>query len=576
MNYSKAKIAKIKELEEYSGYLIYSNGVIFSTKSRKFMKRSKTPHGYRVKFTFGTKTKSLSVAELVASSFLPNPNNYVKIKHIDGDVYNDRVGNLEWCHLRDWKPLPDKDQGAILLKYPNYIIYPDGEVYSLLNHKFIQFQKRGGYKYTSLTANGKRISNISQHKLISMTFISNPKNHPIPNHLDGDGFNNSLDNLEWESRSGNAQHAHDTGLIKRRFRPVEQYERDWTFVKRYNSIKEAGEALGKCPKDISRVCRGKRPTAHGYRWKYEKETEKFNTKDGEKWKDCHISPKYKISSHGRIYSMFYQRYMRPALRKDGYMRVQLLRKMYYVHRIVAYAFLGQPPKEMVKPVVDHIDGNKSNNRVENLEWVEHRENIRRSHVTGSNSSGKPCVQYDRYTGKEIERFSHVTKAAEKMNVSSTTILDACHGRVVVSCGYLWRFADNPLDPKDVGKVKSSKTEVVQYSCPDAILIQKYESIKEASKETGIDGSSISQACRKYYKAGGFWWRRLEDDPPEPGEKIAKVNRPVYQQDDNGNIIQEWSSIKKAAQELGIISYKISVVCDGKRKTHGGYRWSYVE
>lgn len=82
------------------------------------------------------------------------------------------------------------------------------------------------------------------------------------------------------------------------------------------------------------------------------------------------APGYRVSSSGSIWGPR-GRVLSPVDNRRGYKYVHIRGHKAYVHRIVAYAFLpgGSPDKE-----VDHINGNRSDNRVENLRWVTHREN----------------------------------------------------------------------------------------------------------------------------------------------------------------------------------------------------------
>lgn len=92
---------------------------------------------------------------------------------------------------------------------------------------------------------------------------------------------------------------------------------------------------------------------------------------------------YLISRDGRIYSKRYKRLLRPANDKDGYKRVTLVAegKPHYirVHRAVAETYIPNP---LNKPVVNHLNGNVADNRVENLEWATVQENAIHAIRTG--------------------------------------------------------------------------------------------------------------------------------------------------------------------------------------------------
>lgn len=99
------------------------------------------------------------------------------------------------------------------------------------------------------------------------------------------------------------------------------------------------------------------------------------------WKIIHNEPQYEISSDGQV------RRIRTghvkSLRKDryGYLRVTLYPsgKTYTIHRLVATAFI---PNDKNLATVNHMDGNKENNTVQNLEWASVSTNLKHAHSTG--------------------------------------------------------------------------------------------------------------------------------------------------------------------------------------------------
>lgn len=187
----------------------------------------------------------------------------------------------------------------------------------------------------------------------------------------------------------------------------------------------------------------------------------------ELWKDINgYEGYYQISSQGNVRSV--DRFdgvhdrkgtvIKPNLKQNGYLQVGLrkhnTRKWFGVHRLVAIHFIENPNN---KPQVNHIDGNKQNNTIENLEWVTEKEN--QTHAAkrglrdnmpkgerhsnygkyGENSrSAKPVIRRDPKTGETKLYKAKILAKDEGFDV--TSISKCCHGKLKTHKGYEWYFA----------------------------------------------------------------------------------------------------------------------------------------
>lgn len=176
----------------------------------------------------------------------------------------------------------------------------------------------------------------------------------------------------------------------------------------------------------------------------------------EHWKDIiGYEGKYQVSNYGNIRALHYNKsnriqLLKQGIDKGGYLRVALCHegtmKTYKVHRLVAQAFLG----DCRDYEINHIDGNKRNNKVCNLEIVTKLENMRHSwEKLGRKSSnygkrgGKAArarrVAQHLPDGKLIATFDTISEAAEKTKISFNSITDCCKGRRKQTKGFIFKY-----------------------------------------------------------------------------------------------------------------------------------------
>lgn len=130
---------------------------------------------------------------------------------------------------------------------------------------------------------------------------------------------------------------------------------------------------------------------------------------------------------------------KPTIRKNGYLKITLYKdgkgKTREVQRIVAETFIDNPKNVQQ---VNHINGIKTDNKVENLEWVTPRENdLHRIHVLKKGL--KKVKQYD-LKGNYIQTFDSVAEASKQTGTNQHSISNVACGRRNKAGGYIWKYA----------------------------------------------------------------------------------------------------------------------------------------
>ena len=132
--------------------------------------------------------------------------------------------------------------------------------------------------------------------------------------------------------------------------------------------------------------------------------------------------RYRVFQDGRIWShaRLPGKFLKSRTRTCGYVEVSLYRdgklKKMLVHRLVAMAYIPNPDN---KPQVDHINRNRSDNRISNLRWATHSENQQNTGKPINNKSGYKSISYQKYddrwifakriNGKQYRKFFRKTK-----------------------------------------------------------------------------------------------------------------------------------------------------------------------
>lgn len=162
------------------------------------------------------------------------------------------------------------------------------------------------------------------------------------------------------------------------------------------------------------------------------------------WKGIKFDKNYMVSNIGNIYSKKSKKILKPYLTRKGYLRIMLSnKKRYVIHRLVAEAFI---PNIKNKPQVNHIDGNKLNNCVDNLEWCTQSENMQHALKTKLKImpkgkevyNARSILQFDT-NGNFVKEWDCISEAQRELHLYH--ISDCCYGKRNKCGNYLWKFKE---------------------------------------------------------------------------------------------------------------------------------------
>lgn len=165
----------------------------------------------------------------------------------------------------------------------------------------------------------------------------------------------------------------------------------------------------------------------------------------EEWKDIiGYEGVYQISSYGQVKNIETNKILIGDKNNLGYRRVTLykpIKKRYFIHRLVAIHFCEGYSEGLV---VNHIDGDKNNNKATNLEWVTRSENDKHAYKMKLRKS-YPCqfkrriIAYDAKTKELIKIYENTGECERDLQVARSNIYNCCNGKQKTCKGLILKY-----------------------------------------------------------------------------------------------------------------------------------------
>lgn len=264
-----------------------------------------------------------------------------------------------------------------------YRIYEDGRLMSEKTGQFYKGTIRNGYRWFDLRWKNKKYAR-SQHRLVAEAFLSNPKNLDCVHHVNGNRLDNRIENLAWVSFSENN--------LKKNKAPSKKDHKDY---QEYDAQEEEWETF--------------RDTI------------------------------YMVSNLGRVKNAETNKLLQGKITDSGYreycLKIGGKKKSFRAHKLVWEVWVGAE-----QTIINHINGNKLDNRLENLESVSARENTLKAIYETKTLKFKQTACYDK-EGNLVRIFMNNADAARHMNVCPQSI-QAAITKGYCSCGYYWKNIEN--------------------------------------------------------------------------------------------------------------------------------------
>ncbi|ARF11413.1 HNH endonuclease [Klosneuvirus KNV1] len=335
-----------------------------------------------------------------------------------------------------WKKLPDE------LKLSNYMISCKGRVYDLKKDRILDIDNHArynGYVRLGITFDDNICKSVSLHFLVIHAFIGKGQPGQTIDHINRIRDDNRAVNLKWATPKEQSENREKPTEIKGK--TIIQYDANKNIIREWDSISTASRTLKIHFNTIAKACKTNR-ISFCYFWQFKDDIPLEN----EIWNKIIVDEvPIKVSDQGRVQVSEIGKILDSSIAKEKeYARVKINKKRYRIHRLVCAAFKNFDLKS--KLVVNHIDGNIKNNKLNNLEVITQKENVRHAHKIGlipqkKQGYWRKVSRYD-LDGNNEKIYESVQAAADDIGLkNSSHISETCKGIRKTCYEYLWKYKD---------------------------------------------------------------------------------------------------------------------------------------
>lgn len=304
---------------------------------------------------------------------------------------------------------------ATIPGFSRYEASSTGRIRNKTNGRNRKTHKRpSGYIVVTLVSDSGKLKNCFVHRLVVSAFRGEllPSEVPI-DHINRLRDDNNLTNLRVATVTENNRNR--ASGLSRQVRKVDQFEIvSGKLVRTHASATDAAKSVGVTYRSIWCALAGSRQTSGGFTWRYAPCAEI----DGVEQRSLVVeNVNIEVFANGCV--QFPNGRVTRGTLVNGYLRVQIGGRTHGIHRLVASAFLGQPPSEL--HVADHIDSDRTNNGVSNLRWVTKSANTMASFENGAKKAAKRKISEISADGTVVNSWASIKEAAEATGVHAASI-----------------------------------------------------------------------------------------------------------------------------------------------------------